>query len=67
MRNTADCQARAAKLGLTPLPRLPHHQEYWRLDVLLAWARANGLTGLPAFGQLSAHRRTNTPFHMDAS
>ena len=50
MRSTGECQQRAEKLGLTPLPWLPHRQEYWRLDVLLAWSRANGLDRLPWFG-----------------
>ena len=51
LRSTGECQQRAEKLGLTPLPGLPYRQEYWRLDVLLTWSRANGLDRLPALGQ----------------
>ena len=50
MRSIGECQQRAEKLGLTPLPGLPRRQEYWRLDVLLAWSRANGLDRLPWLG-----------------
>ncbi len=50
LRSTGECQQRAEKLGLTPLPWLPYRQEYWRLDVLLTWSRANGLDRLPALG-----------------
>jgi hypothetical protein len=57
MRSTGECQQRAEKLGFTPLPWLPHRQEYWRLDVLLAWSRANGLARLPWLGPGSARRR----------
>ena len=57
MRSTGECQQRAEKLGFTPLPWLPHRQEYWRLDVLLTWSRANGLERLPWLGQASAQRR----------
>jgi hypothetical protein len=57
MRSTGECQQRAEKLGLTPLPLLPRRQEYWRLDVLLNWARANGLDRLPWLGQGSAQHR----------
>lgn len=61
MRSTADCQARAEKLGLTALPPVARHQEHWRLDELLAWSRANGLDRLPALGQLSLNRRIAPP------
>jgi hypothetical protein len=57
MRSTIECQQRAEKLGLTPLPWLPRRQEYWRLDVLLMWSRANGLDRLPWLGQGSAQHR----------
>jgi hypothetical protein len=50
MRSTGECQQRAERLGLTPLPWLPRRQEYWRLDVLLVWAHANGLDRLPWLG-----------------
>jgi hypothetical protein len=66
LRNTAECQERARKFGFTPLPQLPFRQEYWRLDVLLAWSRANGLERLPALGQLSAHSRVDRPFRIRA-
>jgi hypothetical protein len=67
MRSTADCQARAEKLGFTQLPPVARHQEHWRLDELLAWSRANGLDRLPALGQLSLNRRINPPpFHVRA-
>jgi hypothetical protein len=56
VRSTQECDQRAAKLGLTALPSLPRRQEYWRLDVLLAWSRANGLDRLPWLGQGSAQR-----------
>jgi hypothetical protein len=32
------------------LPGLPHKQEYWRLDELLAWSRGNGFDHLPTLG-----------------
>lgn len=51
MRSALECQQRAEKLGFTPLPLLPRRQEYWRLDVLLRWSRANGLDRLPWLGQ----------------
>lgn len=57
MRSTGECQQRAEKLGLTPLPWLPHRQAWWRLDVLLAWSRANGLDRLPCLGHGSPQRR----------
>ena len=66
LRSAADCQERAAKLGFTPLPQPPHRQEFWRLDVLLAWTRANGLEQLPLLGRLTSHRRTDRPFHVHA-
>jgi hypothetical protein len=57
MRSIGECQQRAEKLGLTPLPCLPYRQEHWRLDVLLTWSRANGLDRLPSLAQGSAQRR----------
>ena len=63
MRSTGECQQRAEKLGLTPLPWLPYRQEYWRLDILLTWSRANGFDRLPVLGHgsraaaLAAHDR----------
>jgi hypothetical protein len=66
LRSTGECQQRAEKLGLTPLPWLPYRQEYWRLDVLLTWSRANGFERLPALGHgsrsgsLSAHDRRSS-------
>lgn len=51
MRSAGECQQRAERLGFTPLPWLPRHQEHWRLDVLLAWSRTNGLDRLPSLGQ----------------
>lgn len=56
MRSTHECEQRAAKLGFTSLPPLPRRQQYWRLDVLLVWSRANGLDRLPWLGQGSAQR-----------
>jgi hypothetical protein len=53
MRSAGECQQRAEQLGLTPLPHLAYRQEYWRLDVLLVWSRANGFDRLP---MLSHHR-----------
>ncbi len=50
LRSVGDCQQRALALGLTPLPRLPYRQEYWRLDILLQWSRNNGLDQLPKLG-----------------
>ena len=58
LRNTGECQQRVEKLGLTPLPWLPYRQEYWRLDVLMMWSRANGLEGLPSLGQGFSQRRS---------
>jgi len=58
MRSIGECQQRAEKLGLTPLPSLPHRQEHWRLDVLLIWSRANGLDRLPSLALGSAQRRS---------
>jgi hypothetical protein len=57
MRSTGECQQRAEKLGLTPLPWLPYRQEHWRLDVLLTWCHANGLDRLPWLGQGVTQRR----------
>jgi hypothetical protein len=57
MRSTQECDERAAKLGLTSLPSLPRRQQYWRLDVLLAWSQANGLDRLPWLGQGYAQRQ----------
>jgi hypothetical protein len=57
MRSAGECQQRAEKLGLTPLPLLPRRQEYWRLDVLLTWSRANGLDRLPWLGHAAPQRR----------
>jgi hypothetical protein len=56
MRSVGDCRMRAEQLGLTALPRLPHKQEYWRLDELLHWARCNGLEYLPMLGMGLASR-----------
>ncbi len=50
MRSVGDCRTRAAKLGFTPLPKLPYKQEYWRLDTLLRWSRGNNLDFLPTLG-----------------
>ena len=50
LRSVGDCRDRAARLGLTALPGLPHKQEYWRLDELLAWSRCNGFDYLPTLG-----------------
>jgi hypothetical protein len=55
MRSVGDCQERALKLGLTPLPWLPYRQEYWRLDILLQWSKKNGLTQLPMLGRANHH------------
>jgi len=57
LRTTLECQQRAEKMGLTPLPRIPYRQEHWRLDVLLSWSRANGFDRLPVLGQGSGQRR----------
>ena len=57
LRSTLECQQRAEKLGLTPLPRLPYRQEHWRLDVLLTWSRSNGFDRLPVLGHGSGQRR----------
>jgi hypothetical protein len=51
MRSTAECQLRADELGFTPMPSLPRRQEYWRLDALLTWSRANGLDRLPCLSR----------------
>jgi hypothetical protein len=56
LRSVGECQQRAARLGLTPLPLLPYRQEYWRLDHLLVWSRGNGFDQLPLLGQGSVHR-----------
>ena len=58
MRSIGECQQRAEKLGLTPLPSLPYRQEHWRLDVLLTWSRANGLDRLPSLALGFAQRRS---------
>ena len=57
MRSIGECQQRAQKMGLTPLPGLPYRQEHWRLDVLLTWARANGFDRLPYLGAVCGQRR----------
>ncbi|HLF09921.1 MAG TPA: hypothetical protein VJA26_01810 [Gammaproteobacteria bacterium] len=57
LRTALECQQRAEKLGLTPLPWIPYRQEHWRLDVLLTWSRANGFDRLPALGHGSGQRR----------
>jgi hypothetical protein len=67
LRSTGECQQRAEKLGLTPLPWIPYRQEHWRLDVLLDWSRANGFDRLPALGHgsraaLHSHDRRATTF-----
>ena len=64
LRSATECQERAAKLGFTPLPLPRYRQEHWRLDVLLAWARANGLDQLPLLGRINSHRRIDRPFHV---
>jgi hypothetical protein len=51
-----ECQQRAVRLGLTPMPLLPYRQEYWRLDKLLVWSRGNGFEQLPTLGHGNAHR-----------
>ena len=56
MRSVVECQQRAERLGLTPMPLLPYRQEYWRLDRLLVWSRGNGLEFLPILGQSSVRR-----------
>ena len=56
MRSTGECQQRAQKLGLTPMPLLPYRQEHWRLDVLMAWSRANGFDRLPYLGSGAGQR-----------
>jgi len=55
MRSVIDCQQRAQQLGLTPLPRLPYRQEYWRLDILLQWSKKNGFDQLPMLGRANHH------------
>ena len=62
LHTAAECGQRAEKLGLTPLPALPYRQEYWRLDVLLTWSRANGFDGLPMLGRGQAQRPKGRPF-----
>jgi hypothetical protein len=57
MHSVGDCQARVEQLGLTPLPRLPYRQEYWRLDILLQWSRLNGLDRLPVLGRGTTRSR----------
>ena len=56
LRSVGECQQRAVKLGLTAMPLLPYRQEYWRLDKLLVWSRANGFDRLPVLGQGNVHR-----------
>jgi hypothetical protein len=58
LRSTGECQQRVEKLGLSPLPWLPYRQEYWRLDILMTWSRANGLESLPSLGQGFSQRRS---------
>jgi hypothetical protein len=67
MRSIGECQQRAEKLGLTPLPCLPYRQEHWRLDVLLTWSRANGFEGLPSLGAGAAQRRDSGRWAVRAS
>jgi hypothetical protein len=66
LRSTVECQQRAEKLGLTPLPPPPYRQQYWRLDVLLEWSRANGFDRLPALGRGPANRPIDRPFRIRA-
>ncbi len=66
LHSTAECQQRAEKLGLTAMPLLPSRQQYWRLDVLLEWSRANGLDRLPALGRGPAQRPIDRPFRLRA-
>ena len=66
LHTAAECGQRAAKLGLTPLPALPYRQEYWRLDVLLIWSRANGFDGLPMLGRGEAPRAKARPLAVQA-
>ncbi len=47
MRSVGECRVRAEQLGFTPLPKVAHRQEHWRLDALLIWSRHNGLESLP--------------------
>jgi hypothetical protein len=47
--------------GLSPLPRLEHiPSKRWRLDVLLDWARRNGLQRLPRFAETGGPRRRSS-------
>ena len=64
LRSTGECQQRAEKMGLTPLPPPPYRQQYWRLDVLLEWSRANGFERLPALGRGPAHRPIDHAFRI---
>ena len=57
LHSVGDCQQRAEKLGLTPMPPLPYRQEFWRLDVLLKWSKRNGFEQLPMLGRGLGHRR----------
>lgn len=57
LRSIGECQQRVEKLGLTPLPWLPHRQGFWRLDVLLTWSRVNGFDRLPSLGWGYGQRR----------
>lgn len=66
LHTAAECGQRAEKLGLTPLPALPYRQEYWRLDVLLTWARANGFDSLPMLGRCRTQPPKGRPFAMRA-
>jgi hypothetical protein len=56
MRSVGECQERAERLGLTPLPQRAYRQEHWRLDALLAWSRGNGFDHLPVLGHITLRR-----------
>ncbi len=56
LRSVVECQFRAVRLGLTPMPLVPYRQEHWRLDKLLVWSRGNGLDQLPMLGHGNVHR-----------
>ena len=66
LHTAAECGQRAEELGLTPLPALPYRQEYWRLDVLLGWARANGFDSLPMLGRCRTQPPNGRPFAIRA-
>lgn len=57
LHSVCDCEQRVEKLGLTPLPKTPYRQEFWRLDILLSWSKKNGLNQLPMLGRGIGHRR----------